>query len=153
MIRQATKADISEMVANGKEFADYFPVKRPYNEDLFCKILDILIDKGIVLVDETEGHLVGAAIGTLQPVWYSPESKSAALLAWVVKPNHRRGMVGIRLLKAFEQKAAEMGADAVVLGDYQVDGDFHLDKLIRRMGYKIVERAHYKEVRSWQKVQ
>lgn len=149
MIRQATKADIPEMVANGREFAEYFPVKRPYNGDLFAKVLEVLIDKGIVLVAEEDHQLVGGVIGALQPVWYAPESTSAALVAWVLKPEYRRGTAGIRLLKAFEDRAVELGADTIVLGDYQVNGEFQLDKLIKRMGYTLIERSHCKEVKQW----
>ena len=63
---------------------------------------------------------------------------------WYTLPNHRGH--GIRLLKAFEEQAAKLGAKRIAMIHLLTINAPELEKLYQRMGYKAIEVHYLKEV-------
>jgi hypothetical protein len=146
MIRQATKADIPALVKIGQRFAEYYPCKAKYNEAGVADSFAVIIDTGVILVAVKDGVITGGVAGVLCPLWYSPETIIAQELAWWMEPEHRRGVDGIKILKAFEGWAKEKNATLISISDLQIDGQYPIGILVERLGYKLTERTHIKEV-------
>lgn len=149
VIRPAEVADIPRLLELGAAFVVHYPAEIPTDPDGLREALSEMIEGGqCVLVDDVEGEIRGGVVGMISALWTNPKRSRAGIeLAWWVAEEHRGGTVGIRLLHAFEAWAVERGAEVLVLSDL-VDGagDPLLGGLAQRLGYALVERAHYKAV-------
>ena len=146
MIRRATADDIPSLLVLGEQFADFAPFGIEYSPEGTAAFITALLDAGLVLVAEQDGVVIGGLLGALAPLWYSPATLAASELAWWVAPEHRGGRSAIQLLKGFESWARECGAKLVVLSDLRVGDDYPAGQLFERLGYRVSERAHTKEI-------
>jgi GNAT superfamily N-acetyltransferase len=97
-------------------------------------------------VAEIDGQIVGFILGIIGPMWFVQRVRIAVELAWWVDPAHRNTTAGVRLFKAFESHATNMGVQYIAMSDLVVQGDTPVAKLLGRMGYSVTERMHTKEI-------
>lgn len=139
MVRAATHADVPALVALGRvmhdqtNFADC-----TYEDATVARLIESLIDHhaGIVLVGEANAKVVGGIVGGVFPQWFGPDLQ-ASDYAFFVHPEHR-GLLAFRLVAAFTQRASELNAKRICLGNstgYELE---RTRKLYERTGYQLV---------------
>lgn len=137
MIRNATVADVPRMVELGKQMhaASKF---RAYSFDVAVLEATIngLIDKprGIALVSEVDGVIVGGFIGYLTEHFFGFDLASYDL-ALFLEPEHRGGITAARLIKAYIDQAREKGAAEIVVANSTGIAKERTAQLFARAGF------------------
>lgn len=138
-VRLAVEEDIPAIVKMGKEFHAMSPHvgMGEYDEAAIERLLIYLIenDQGVVLWNGT-----GVIGGLMAPVYFNPDKMMLEEAFWFA----RKG--GRELLKEFQAKAREMGADFVLLSTLVNDFAPVVDRIVTRMGYAPIERRWLKEL-------
>ena len=145
-IRKATPDDIPRLMVMGEQFAKYAPFDVEFSPEGAAAFVAGLMEIGLVLVAEQDGEILGGILGALTPMWYSPSNLMASELAWWVAPEHRGGRAALQLLRAFEDWAKASGAKVITMSDLRIGEDYPAGPLFERMGYRVLERAHIKEI-------
>jgi GNAT superfamily N-acetyltransferase len=118
MIRPATEADIPDLVELGRHMHAESPEYRGirYDVDRVAATLQRLLDGGgIIFVHEADGEIRGGIAGLLGEFWFSSE-RYASDLALFLHPEHRHGLIAVKLTLAFHAWAGRLGARRVVMG-------------------------------------
>lgn len=102
MTRFGTFDDIPAIVALGRAMHAESRFRTiSFDESKLARVLALLMaDGGCVLVAERDGVLIGAFLGAVSEFYFSREQE-ASDLALFVHPQHRGGMAGPALLRAF----------------------------------------------------
>lgn len=139
-IRPANIKDIPELLRMGESFfnasgyGEITTFNRMDSEDLLLK----LIEADTILTDGKTCMLAYVVF----PMFMNSSYKVAQELFWWVDENHRKGGIGIELLKATEKKSKEQGAKTMMmLSLKELDGD-KVNKIYSRMGYKPREQTY-----------
>lgn len=143
-IRNATHDDLFDLLVLARGFSKEAPAMHKWDKDKTEAMLKTCLDNDAttILVMDQEGEVVGGLVGVVQPLFMS-QTVVASELAWFVDPAHR-GKGAIKLVKAFEVWAKQMGADYTTMAD--IRGIADLSKLYERMGYELTEAAYSKKV-------
>ena len=108
MIRQATKYDKLQLQEMMRMFRDESPIQQYKdidNPEYFDSLVDsIIAGRGVIFIEDN----VGFIIGLISPIIWCDKTYAMYELAWYVKPKHRMGMVGVRLLKAYIDYAKQL---------------------------------------------
>ena len=146
MIRPATDSDVPAMVEMGRRFADTY--RLPATMDHAADVLRQMIHSpnALVLVAQSDGMLVGLLVAAITGPWFDPTARVATELAWWADVEERNTAHGVRMVLELERWAQEQGATHVCLSDLAADDTFPYAKLFDRLGYKVVERCHVKEI-------
>ncbi len=138
MIREATFDDIKKLVDLAQELVTESPV---FNIEEFCRLktFDFLAglltsSGGILLVAERDGTIVGAMAGGVSehPFGYT---KFAFDYGLFVSPRVRGGIAAAALVRAFEAKAASLGAKDFRPGIMTAIHVSRTTRLYERLGY------------------
>lgn len=138
MIRAATTDDISAMVYLGQLMHDESPryAKSEYKPEKLVALADhVLGGNGIAFVVEIGGELVGMMVGLVTEHFFS-DVRIGTDLALYIEPEHRGGRHAVRLVRAFEARAKELGASEIELG---VSTGYHAERtadLYEALGYE-----------------
>ena len=153
MIRDARHADVLRMIELGQ--AMHAESKyRCYDFDrlkLANTISDLIVsDRGIAIVAEVDGGIVGALIGYLAEHYFG-NNLAAYGLALFIDPEHRNGMVGPRLIKQYVEQAQVNGAAEIVFANTTGYEKERVGRLFERLGFNhdgyvfsMQGRAHHK---------
>jgi GNAT superfamily N-acetyltransferase len=146
-IRLATIEDAAVLTAMGRDFLQYSEYRnlQVTDEEIQAGIGGVIANE-MSFVAEIDGQIVGFILGIIGPMWFVQRVRIAVELAWWVDPAHRNTTAGVRLLKAFENHATNMGVQYIAMSDLVVQGDTPVAKLLGRMGYSVTERMHTKEI-------
>ena len=143
MIRLANPNDVDDIASLGLEFVEK-SLKAHTFEPSLSKIWEsaklIVSDpSSVVIVLEEEGRLEGFILGLILSPMFSEEMVLQEMAFYT-----RKGLGGLRLLKAFEREAEIRGIKKVAVGckpDYCDLGNYY-----KRKGYKLLENQYLKEV-------
>ena len=146
-IRLATIEDAAVLTAMGRDFLKYSEYRnlQVTDEEIQAGIAGVIANE-MSFVAEIDGQIVGFILGIIGPMWFVQRVRIAVELAWWVDPAHRNTTAGVRLLKAFESHATNMGVQYIAMSDLVVQGDTPVARLLGRMGYIVTERMHTKEI-------
>lgn len=75
---------------------------------------ELMAGKGLVLVAEVENKVVGVLIAGIMPSIWSPKHFLLTEFAYYVKPEHRGGTTGYRLLARYLDEAVKLKEDGRV---------------------------------------
>lgn len=98
------------------------------------------LPKAVTLCAEQDGEIIGMIAGTFSEIIFAKELALQELV-WYVKSDKR--FCGIRLLKTFEERAKELGADYIIM--VGMSGDDVL-KFYPRFDYEELQRQFIKRV-------
>jgi GNAT superfamily N-acetyltransferase len=144
MIRNATPEDIAAVVEMGVMMVDETSYKHvtysPERVEATCKIL---IANGFIAVAEKDGEVVGAMLGDVYTPWYTTDRMGIDYCIYI-KPEHRSGLMAVRLIKRFEEWCIAMGATQIRPG--VGTGNANAGKLYKMLGYKVVGECYLKDV-------
>lgn len=146
MIRHATPSDIPTIVELGHVMHLESRFKAlPYASDKVARIFAQLLEsKSFVMVAEKDGQIVGAMAAIVMELWFST-AKTAQDFGLFIHPNHRGGMLAVRLLKRYAEWAQAQGAHAVEMG---INTGFKVEetgRLLGHLGFTQVATLHSKE--------
>jgi len=137
MLRPLTPADLDALMALAAElhaagvYAD-FPL---YTEQARYILSELIANPDTFTMCAVKGdELIGAYIGEVVPdLWV--KVRVAVDHAFYVAEAHRGGTAGIRLLQAFEQWAAQQGADVIRPVVYAGVDNENVSNMMTRLGY------------------
>ena len=149
-IRFATLEDVPALVQGGARMHALTRFRRlDYDVTKVARAFADLVTKGqhkyaFLVAQNGDGRIVGALIGVLEQHIFS-DQLTASVMHYDVLPEARMGGYGVRLLKAFEQWAANRNVVEITLG---INSGAELEALARfagRMGYRKVGENFVKE--------
>lgn len=139
MIREATAEDIPGIVAHGRKFHAMSPhvTLGEYDPIAVARMLQFMIehDDALLLTNGT-----GAIGGVMAPVYFHPQNRLMEESFWWAEKGGRD------LLKAFVERAREMGASAVLLSTLDNDRQGIVDRIVSHAGFRSIERRYVKEL-------
>jgi len=130
------------------DMAERFYEVAGYNEDIpidrdSCRtFMNVSIQQGLLFVADTGKQIVGFIVGIASPSIVNKDYLSGAELAWWVEPEHRKGTTGIKLVKAVEKSAKELGVRMWSMMSLEAQDPEKIEKLYFAMGYKRTERTY-----------
>lgn len=144
MIRQATVDDIPRVVEMGRRLnqeSSYQHVE--YSPERVAETCKVMISAGFFVVAEKEGHVVGAMMGDVYTPWYSTD-KLGLDYTFYVEPEHRNGLMAVKMVKMFEEWCIGMGAKQIRPG--VGTGNPSAVRLYNALGYKQVGAWFLKDI-------
>lgn len=119
-VRKATFDDIPALLAMGAAMHAESPRFRamPYSEEKVYNLAVALLTQegaGGILVAEADGIIVGMFSFVVSEQFFGPASYAADLVVYV-KPEHRGGSAFLKLVRAFENWADELGVHEKLIG-------------------------------------
>ena len=97
------------------------------------------------LVAEKDGEIIGGMLGTVSKLTFCKHYMPNELIVYV-EPEHRKGTVGIKLIKAFEKWAYEKGFTSTSIGFSTGINTDRTIGLYERLGYNIMSYKLVKEL-------
>jgi GNAT superfamily N-acetyltransferase len=137
MIRAATLADTVHIVDIGEALHEESTYREiPYSRDKVIVLIRSLIQgAGVVFVAEKEGQIVGGIAGGVTSHWFSDELTGFEY-SFFVLPEHRHGLVAMKLLLAMKAWCTAKGAKTLRIGittGINVEGTA---RFYRHMGFR-----------------
>lgn len=118
MIRPATDADVPAIAELGRllhqESDEYRGIS--YDVDKVCETMRGLLScGGVIFLYESGGELCGGLAGSIGEFWFSRE-KISGDFSLFVKPEHRHGLIAVKLILAFQAWSKQLGARRMQMG-------------------------------------
>lgn len=141
VLRPATYADIDQLLVIGMAMHQESPrfSLLPFSVDKVVRLFVSLIDdqSSLLLVAERDGELIGGVAGTICEHWFS-EGLIASEYGVFVLPEHRGGVVAVRLIRAYIEWAQGKGVrdEFIQLGITTGVHPEETAELYRRIGLK-----------------
>lgn len=144
MIRNAIESDIPKLVAMGQALHDETTYKHvTYSPERVAETCRLMMLNGFLMVAEKDGEVVGVMMGDVLVPWYTTERMGIDMTLYIY-PEHRNGMIALRLIKRFEEWCIAMGAKQIRPGIGT--GDLSVAKLYQALGYKSVGQWFLKDI-------
>lgn len=120
LVRDATQNDIDAVMEMGRAMHAESPHLSglDYDEAKVLDLIKFLIDNpaaGGVLVAETAGRIVGMVLFVVAEHFFGKDRYAADLCVYL-RPENRGGTGFLRLIRAFETRADQMGVSEKLLG-------------------------------------
>lgn len=144
MIRKATIEDIPAIVRMGERLhneSSFSPIS--YCGERVAQAASALISHGFAVMAETDGTVIGGMMGDVLTPWYSTERMGIDYTLYI-EPEHRNGILAIRMVRMFEEWCKSMGAVQIRPG--VSTGHMSAGKLYRALGYQQVGECFVKNV-------
>lgn len=146
MIRKATLEDVPHIVRMGERLhheSSFSSIS--YCGERVAQIASVLISNGFAVVVEKDGEVIGGMMGDVVVPWYSTERMGIDYSLYI-EPEHRNGMLAVKLVKMFEEWCLTMGAVQIRPG--VSTGHMSAGKLYRALGYEQVGECFVKNIRG-----
>lgn len=145
LIRPVTLDEVPRLLPGAQQFFDEGYLSGTLNEKHFVSALRGFISNGtgIVLAAIENDEFLGSIGGVVYPD-YATGDLVAGELFWYV-PQEHRGIIGVRLLKAFEAEAKKHGAARVYMIHLTDTRSEAFKDFYTRSGYRLVENIFCKE--------
>jgi hypothetical protein len=134
IIRRAVPEDVSEL---HKMLIDMYSrieiPASPLSEKKVLEVIKSAMEKGIVIVAEVEGKIIGSLGGMANSDWWS-EQKHLSDIWFYVSPDKRNSRAAVKLVKCFIKIGKEIKMK-VKLGHYYSGDIERKDKFFDRLGF------------------
>lgn len=156
-IRTATRDDLEAIARMARHFIEASTVFRAWLKPDPAPILAVAeailegktaerlnVEGGVILVLEVERELVGMIAGLVFRDPFIGDEPVFDEIVWWIEPEYRRGLAGVRLLKACELWARQKGLSLLKMvapADAPEVGEFYL-----RSGFHPINTAYYKRL-------
>ena len=143
MIRDCLDSDISALVEMSREFWQH----SPYSEQEFIdadvkSMIQATIKDNLCFVYDVDGIAQGFICGVKGPLMVNFGVLIGTELAWWVNEDHRKSSGGLKLLRAIEQRAKELGLKYWNMCYMQSSMPESMKKIYKSMGYKETESIY-----------
>jgi len=145
MIREATLDDSFDVLMLAHQFGKEAPPCYKFNKVKAEAFFErALTDPTMVwFVSEDDDGICGFIVGHFPDHPFN-DASTAIELAWFVTKDKRKGTTAMRLVRAFDDWAKDLGARWISMSD--IVGIQDLTQLYTRQGYQLAERSFMKEV-------
>lgn len=137
MIRPYTLSDIEAVLVLGADMhAESRYASLDFDPRKLVALSDTVLtdDRYLALVAEVDGKVVGLLVGYVVPHWFGHDLTSGDLAVYVT-PAHRKGMIGVKLVKAYTEWALSNGVKEPMLGVSAGITPERIGALYQRLGY------------------
>lgn len=136
MIREATKADLPDLMAMGARFHAASGLPGKYDEEACAAFVGALMDAPAGVVFRSDAGLI---MGMISPGYCTPDWRMAVELAWWSEDG-----AGRALLSRFEEWARDNGANEMRLTSIAGLNDRRMARLFGMAGYSPAEISYRK---------
>lgn len=138
-VENAKLEDIPRLAEMGEKFHAMSPHKGlgEYDKSSMARVLKFMIENDNCVVLANDQGLIG---GTLSPVYFNPSILLMEENFWWASAG------GQDLREEFEKAAQQMGAKFVLMSTLENEKADIIDRLMKRKGYRGIERRHLKEL-------
>lgn len=144
MIRLGTADDIPRVIEMAEQLKDISSYQHiTISATRITECCKAMIQAGFFVVAEIDGKVVGGMMGDVYTPWYS-EDKLGVDYSIFVEPEHRNGLLAVKMLKRFEEWCIKMGAKQIRPGIGT--GDMSSSRLYQALGYKPVGNWFLKDI-------
>lgn len=145
-IRKATLDDVQVIVQMGERLHAESSFRTiSFSAEKLAETVATLIGHGFAVVAEKDGAVIGGMLGDVVVPWYSTERMGIDYSLYI-EPEHRSGLLAIKLVKMFEAWCKNMGAVQIRPG--VSTGHMSAGKLYRAMEYQPVGECFMKDIRG-----
>lgn len=116
MIRPATMADVERIADMAQAFyasTEYPSLYGDLSRIQACGLAIVLQERGMILVAEEDGAVIGMAAMSIEPCLFNPATILANEVAFWIEPEHRRGTLALRLHAATDTALKAAGVHVV----------------------------------------
>jgi GNAT superfamily N-acetyltransferase len=148
LIRDISAAEVPLLLPGARCFFEEGRLPGQLNAESFVNGWRGMLASGVgVLLGafDADGNICGAIGGSIFPDFQTNDLVATEFF-WFALPD-RRGQ-GLRLLRAFEQRAAERGAARIVMVHLEDLNAESMGKLYARLGYRLRERIYFKNLKG-----
>lgn len=135
MIRDASNGDIPQLLEWARKFHGISGIHAPFDDESVSGLLGRMIESPTAVVLKSETGAIG---GMIIPAYCAPNWSIAVELFWWADRD------GLRLLRAFELWAAEVGAQEVRMTSLAAQP--RATEILSRRGYAAAEISHSKVI-------
>lgn len=145
-IRLLAADEMHLMLPGAREFFETGQLQGKLNEEHYVETLSNYTRMGVgfVLARVEDGILHGAIGGVIAKDYATGELTCSELFFFVLSAY--RGILGIRLMDAYEKEARRRGARRIFLMHLLTEGACNLAPLYSKKGYSLVQHAFVKEL-------
>ena len=134
IIRRAVPEDVSEIHKMLIDMYNRIEIPAsPLSEKKVLEVIKSAMEKGIVIVAEVEGKIIGSLGGMTNSDWWS-EQKHLSDIWFYVSPDKRNSRAAVKLVKCFIKIGKEIKMK-VKLGHYYSGDIERKDKFFDRLGF------------------
>lgn len=148
MIRKAKESDAERIIVLINKFFNeslsYYGLR--FNQETILETVFFHIKNHIVFVAEEDNIIVGVIGGVIAKSLFDRSQDIAQETMWYVDPEYRGGIVGIRLIKAFEKECKNLGANFIVMIHMSNLYSDTLHRFYKIHGYTFIEQHYIKEI-------
>lgn len=150
IIRPATPDDLNEILRMGVAFFDASGFSSVAEADTLSMVetAEGLMngDRGLLLVAEDDGEIVGMAGAIAYPLYFNREHLTGQELFWWVDPEHRTDGAGQALMEGIEQWARDLRMNSLMMVSLpSLDGE-RVGKLYQRAGFRPAESNYIRRL-------
>lgn len=139
MIRRATIGDFDDILALSAEFWKTTEFEEPFDPESAIKYVALAYDHDLLAIGEVSREIVCFAAGCKSPLMGNGAVYSGTELAWYVKPEHRKGLLGARLFNFMEKLAKEADIKYWCMSSLQTSSPTKVNSFYERKGYHLSE--------------
>ncbi len=145
------KADIEDIAGIVRLIREFFEESLSvYSLSLDASTIHETVTKYVTdyigLVARRGDKIIGTIGGFVMPSIFDKNQLVGQETIWYVTKEERKGSIGIRLIKEFENRCKEQGAHLIVMVHMENLYADVLDKLYKIRGYKLMENQYIKEI-------
>tara|TARA_B110000285_G_C14576670_1_gene360278 strand:+ start:62 stop:508 length:447 start_codon:yes stop_codon:yes gene_type:complete len=147
MIRLATQEDCLEIARLIQEYVqtmDVHHAKTSFSLRATTNLVFHCIKQGLAWVSEKDGKIVGSLFAQEQVNPFTDSSKEIHLVGFFVKPEHRKGTMGGRLLIAYDKECKSREDVKISWVGLQHTAEINKNSL-EKLGYTLSELTYKKE--------
>lgn len=146
IIRDANENDIPFMLEEGIKFLKLHPANldKNYDSEHLIDLSYNFINNHVVLIAEENEVSLGLIAGLISPNPFNPNYIGLQEFMWWVKEDYRNSSAAIKLYRAFENRAKELGVNFISMVSTSYTPT--LEKLYKRDRFIPVETAYIKEL-------
>lgn len=107
--------------------------------------VEMFIKNGLGIVAIKDDEIIGCLGGFITPYWLNALSIVFQEIMWYVKPEHRKGGTGVRMLKRSMEIAKDAGATHFVMAHTGTQAN-KLSKLYTKLGFVPLETQYIRGI-------
>ena len=147
MIRDCEEKDIPALIAMSKTFWQHTLYKdEEFQEEAVERMIEATMKDNLCIVYDVEGTAQGFVCGLKGYLLANFDIQIGTELAWWVNENHRNSTAGLKLLKAIEKRAKNIGIKYWNMAYMQSSMPESVKKIYESMGYKKNESLYSRKL-------
>ena len=115
-------------------------------DDGIDKTAQLFMDNHILLLAEKNRKIIGLIGGVATPSSFSSKEIIGQEFMWYLEKDERKGSIGFKLLKAFEEECKSRGAKKVIMIHMLNLNSEMMSKFYEKQGYIPMEKHFIKEL-------